>query len=409
MFIPSLRSRIFFFLLSLLSFSLPTLSSADDLDNETCLSCHESDKPIVDRKIFGASVHQGLKCIDCHTSVAEIPHAEKMPKVECSSCHEAEKKQFEDSLHGKALARGDALAPRCQNCHGDHGILPVKNPDSRVAPLRILFVCGSCHQEGTKVQEQRSIHQDHILENYSESIHAEGLFKKGLSVSATCVSCHHAHDILPPADPRSSIAKSNIVNTCLKCHSEIENVHQKIINHELWEKEPHRIPVCVDCHQPHTVRKVFYDQGVANRDCLECHGREDIKSSADGGSLFVNPEVLKNSIHAKTACAQCHSEVSPSNARACATIKNKVNCGVCHNKEVEIFQESIHGKFYAKNDPNAPGCTDCHGTHSVLDKKNISSPTYPTNVPTLCASCHQEGEKAAVRRKNQEHEITVHY
>ena len=50
--------------------------------------------------------------------------------------------------------------------------------------------CGQCHREGTPVQVNRNIHQGNIIENYSESIHGEGLFKRGLTVVAVCSSCH---------------------------------------------------------------------------------------------------------------------------------------------------------------------------------------------------------------------------
>jgi hypothetical protein len=59
-----------------------------------------------------------------------------------------------------------------------------------------------------------------------------------------------------------------VAKTCTQCHSRIEDVHRKVIRGELWEKQPHAIPACVDCHQPHRVRKVFYTQGMADNDCL---------------------------------------------------------------------------------------------------------------------------------------------
>ncbi len=391
-------------------------------ENSDCFACHQ-DKSLtakrngkqvplyVDEKDFGLSVHGTFGCIACHTDLvkSEFPHQTPLAPVNCGACHKNAQKEFSDSLHGKALERGDGLAPRCYNCHGAHNIRRIKDKDSNVSALRIPFICGSCHSEGGPAQLQRQIHQEHIIENYSESIHGEGLFKKGLSVSATCVSCHEAHMILPHTDPRSSIAKDNVVNTCLKCHAQIEDVHRKVINGELWESEPQSIPVCVDCHEPHKARKVFYDQGIADKDCLMCHSKADIKSSVDGRTLFVNADELKNSMHSKTSCAKCHNEVLPSKARACETIKNKVNCAVCHSEEIQQYQKSAHGKLYSQKDPNAPSCADCHGTHAVLGQKNTESLTYPTNVPVLCAKCHREKEKAAIRYKGKEHEIPEHY
>ncbi|OGW82754.1 MAG: hypothetical protein A3C47_05160 [Omnitrophica bacterium RIFCSPHIGHO2_02_FULL_51_18] len=402
-----MKNRWLLFCLAISFWAAPAISA---VENNDCFSCHEEGEAHLAK--FKQSAHTDLSCTDCHDDLAaagEFPHDTPLKPVNCGSCHEGEQKEFSDSLHGKALERGDPLAPRCQNCHGNHNILPVTDKNSQVAPLRIPFVCGSCHSEGARVQQQREIHQDHILENYSESIHGEGLFKKGLSVSATCISCHSAHHILPHTDPRSSIARGNIVQTCLKCHSQIEAVHRKVIKGELWEKSPQSIPICVECHQPHKVRKVFYDQGVADKDCLMCHAKQDITASADGRSLFVNGEELTDSAHTKTSCAQCHNEVTPSIERACATVKNKVNCAVCHTAQVEQYQESTHGKLHAKKDPNAPFCADCHGTHGILAKNDTQSRTFPTHVPALCAECHQETKKAAVRYRGAQHEIPEHY
>jgi hypothetical protein len=387
-----------------------------------CLDCH-GDKSLTARRAgrtvslyvdpagLAKSVHGAADCIACHADLAgkELPHDSPLPKAQCGSCHEAEQNLYAECLHGRAAARGDGLAPRCQDCHGGHDIVPVKDPRSAVAPLRVPFVCGRCHKEGAPVQLRREIHQDRILENYSESIHGEGLLKKGLIVSPTCASCHTAHRILTHTDPRSTIARQNIARTCATCHAQIEDVHRKVIKGELWEKEASVLPACVDCHQPHKIRKVFYDQGMADRDCLRCHERPDIVASADGRSLTVNAAELAQSRHAKTACSQCHSGVRTTLVRPCASLTAKVDCSACHAGIAEEFQGSTHGVLAARRDPNGPTCRDCHGTHGTLGKLNPRSPTFPINVPTLCARCHREGEKAAVRYAGIEHDITTKY
>jgi cytochrome b subunit of formate dehydrogenase len=383
------------------------------IDNATCFSCHgdAAASRFVDAQPFDASAHAGAQCTSCHSDLAqsEWPHHVPVAPVQCGACHAPQQGEFAESLHGKALARGDTLAPQCQSCHGSHDILPVADKHSQVSPLRIPFVCGSCHSEGTPVQRQRNIHQDHIIENYSESIHGEGLFKKGLNVSATCVSCHGAHRILPHTDPRSPIAKANVANTCEQCHAQIEVVHRKVVGGELWQKNPQSVPVCVECHQPHKARKVFYDQGVADQDCLMCHGKPDVVASVDGRSLFVNADQLKGSTHAKVSCARCHTEVSPDHQRACETIKRRVDCAVCHSEQVEQYKGSTHGALHAQGEAKAPNCRDCHGTHGMLGKSDVTSPTFPTNVPKLCASCHQETGKAAMRYKGAQHNIDTNY
>ena len=349
--------------------------------NEDCLICHDDPgftgkvkgKTVslhLNTKIFSGSVHGELECVDCHSdyNAEDIPHTKEYTKVNCGECHSDVQKLYVDCLHGKAKAKGDPLAPLCQDCHGNHNILPVKDHNSAVAPMKIPFLCGKCHREGTPVQLQRNIPQDRILENYSESIHGEGLLVKGLTVSATCVSCHSAHRILPHTDSRSTISRQNIASTCSVCHAEIETVHRKIIRGELWEKQEHIFPACVDCHQPHEIRKVFYDYGMADKDCLECHDKPNLVSSKDGRSLFVNYSEISNSRHSKTACSQCHTEVNVSKHRPCETIQSKVDCSACHEEVGLEYAKSTHGNLTAKQDPNGPTCKECHGTHGTLGK-----------------------------------------
>ena len=390
-------------------------------ENSDCLGCH-SEKGFtkkrvgrtvslfVDEKRLQASAHKDAPCIGCHSDLAgkELPHEETLKKPTCDACHGEIVAKYAESLHGKAVKKGDALAPRCWTCHGGHDIVKVKDPKSPVLPARIPYLCGRCHREGTAVELQHEIPQSRILENYTESIHGEALMKKGLTVSATCVSCHSAHFTLPNTDPRSSIARANIAKTCAACHSAIEQVHQKVIKGELWEKEAHVLPACVDCHQPHRVRKVFYDLGMADKDCLKCHDRKDLKAK-DGRSMTVDTALLAASKHKEKRCSQCHSEVRPSLDRPCAAITQKVNCGACHAQTVQQYQKSTHGILVAKGDPNGPPCQECHGTHGVLGRVDPKSPTFVKNIPALCARCHREGQKAAKRYTGEQHEIIEHY
>ncbi|MGO9273847.1 MAG: hypothetical protein ACLQOO_27005 [Terriglobia bacterium] len=391
--------------------------------SEPCLDCHETGRrtgkrqpgvpPAFNETALRASPHAVLECTACHSDLdgKQFPHPEKLQPVDCGTCHADEKQQYAASLHGQAAKRGDRLAPRCTDCHGSHNILRPSDPGSPTAITEIPRLCGSCHHEGSPVQMTHDIPQDKILENYTESIHGEGLFRRGLVVTAVCTSCHTAHFVLPHTDPRSSISKQQIAKTCTKCHARIETVHQKVIRGELWEKQPHLIPACVDCHEPHKIRRVFYAQGMADQDCQRCHGRRDIVSTRGGRtrSLFVNEEELAGSRHARVACVQCHTGGDPSQLRPCATMKVKAECSACHAAAVEQFQESIHGQLVAQGSPDAPACADCHGTHGILGKNETHSPTFSRNVPELCAKCHQTGKQAAVRYQGTQINIVEHY
>ena len=410
--------------------SIGTAKPDTEQPGAQCLACHgekamstvRGGKTVslhVDGKKFAASVHASFGCTGCHADLEgkELPHETPLARVNCGTCHATEGEQHARSVHGKAIAHGDPLAPRCVNCHGNHEIYAIKDPRSAVAPLKVPFVCGQCHREGTPVQRNRPIPQDNILENYSESIHGEALLKKGLAVAPNCATCHTPHSILPHTDPTSSIARRNIAATCTKCHSLIESVHRKIIRGELWEKEANVLPAFVDCHQPHKIRNVFYSQGMADADCLRCHADGKLRRARDGQSMYVNVAELNHSRHnqdplqpgQKVACSQCHSEVNASRVRPCETITHKVDCTSCHEEIGRLYASSTHGQLVSKNDPNAPTCKECHGTHGVFGKQDPQSSTFATNVPALCARCHREGQKAAVRYTGRQHEIIANY
>ncbi|MGA2297183.1 MAG: hypothetical protein ABSG15_06525 [FCB group bacterium] len=402
-----------FFLIPVLVFSQ---------DNSDCLGCH-SDPSLkathgkktysvfVNEKNFLKSIHSKNKCISCHEDLkdSDFPHTENPKKAKCGSCHKEEQGLYNECLHGKSYAKGDPLAPTCQTCHGSHDIISNKEKLSPVYPLNIPRLCGRCHKEGTPVQLQRNIPQAHILENYTESIHGEGLIKKGLVVSAQCASCHSPHRILPHTDPRSTIARQNIAKTCTKCHAAIEEVHKKIINGQLWEKEAKVLPACVDCHQPHKARKVFYEANVANASCMKCHEDPHLKSVKTGKSMFINMQDINYSKHYKIACAQCHVDINVSHARPCDNITKKVDCASCHTDVGKDYQKSFHGMLFAKNNPAAPYCVDCHGTHKILGKTDHNSPIFSLNIPALCSRCHQEGKPATRLYKGSEHEIIKNY
>ncbi|PKK84256.1 MAG: hypothetical protein CVT49_04620 [candidate division Zixibacteria bacterium HGW-Zixibacteria-1] len=379
---------------------------------DDCMMCHEDSdltrmrngreiSLTINLNKFKKSIHGDMDCIDCHADLsdAEFPHEENLQPVDCGMCHDDIAEIYKASLHGQVAASGGELAPKCWTCHGAHDIVPTDSPDSKVTKFNIPFICGECHKEGTPVSRTYNIPQDSILTHYSFSIHGEGLFKQGLTVSAVCTDCHTSHNVLNHLDPRSSIYRGNVAKTCQKCHGRIEQVHQKVIRGELWEKEPNKVPVCVDCHAPHQIRRVFYDEGMADKQCLKCHANPGLTGVSDGATatMYVDTLETHGSMHRGVTCAQCHTGASPDHDRPCKTAINKVDCSICHTEVVDTYMTSIHGKLVDRGDPMAPECVDCHGTHGILGKRDPKSNTYPKNVPELCGNCHREGGQAALR------------
>lgn len=410
--------------LLLVAGSAPALAQ----DADTCQMCHD-DRSLtknergqvkslyVDLAKFNRSVHgrEGVGCVDCHQSLAGVedwPHTEELPDVDCGTCHDDIAAVYAGSLHGVGVKQGVPIAPRCWTCHGSHEIMPPSDPASTVNRFNIPIMCGRCHKEGEAIRAYAEVSQDSILAHYSFSIHGEGLYKRGLTQSAVCSDCHTAHNVRNHNDPKSSIHRDNIAGTCQTCHGMIEKVHEKVVEGRLWASEPDKVPACIECHEPHEIRRVYYNEGMSDTQCLTCHSRQDLVGATPanaGKSMFVDHGQLAGSVHAKKACIQCHTGASPSHARPCDTVPDRVDCAICHAEVVETYKSSIHGKLGSQGDKDIPDCKVCHGSHGTLPNTNPESKTFVRNIPDLCGQCHDKGGVADKRYQGTQHSMVANY
>ena len=156
-------------------------------------------------------------CTDCHDSHAVRPANEpqssifkfNVPRV-CGRCHSAIASQYSAGVHGKALARGNWSSPVCTDCHGIHSISRTSDPARGPRGS-----CARCH-ESVQLAMELGTSGDRVS-SYESSYH--GLARKlGSSTAADCASCHGGHAILPSSDPRSPLHQTNLAATCGKCH-----------------------------------------------------------------------------------------------------------------------------------------------------------------------------------------------
>ncbi len=383
------------------------VSTGFALDKDECLMCHgdpelstirgqEEISLYVDDETYSNSVHKDLECVSCHpdADVDELPHPERLDPVECGICHDQARTNYDAGIHGQAFHNEQAYAPTCSECHGKHDILKPENTQSAVFRMNVPYLCGRCHKEGAPVARVYNITEHNILDNYSQSIHGEGLFKKGLLVTATCIDCHNSHKILPHENINSSVHVSNIAETCMRCHTRIEEVHVKVIEGEKWQSSPEAIPACNDCHLPHKVRKPTTLKSLSDRSCLSCHKDQTLHKTIEGQevALYVDMEKIEASVHTDVTCVKCHSDVDPRLHRPCATTE-KVNCTACHTTAAEDYTKGGHGKAFEKGIEDAPGCTTCHGSHEILPRRNEDSNIYRAAIPQLCGDCHSEDKQ----------------
>ena len=264
----------------------------------SCVTCHtnlEDGKLSLPVKQMENDIHgkRGLSCVNCHGGdetqsdkrLAMNPAAGFIGKPRpaavasfCGKCHSNagfmrgynpalrvdQEVEYKTSVHSRLVAQGDTKPATCISCHGNHGVLAVKDTNSPVYPTRVAETCGRCHVDADYMKPY-GIPTDQLAK-YVTSVHAETLFKK-LDLSApTCNDCHGNHGAAPPG-------AASVANVCGTCH-----VRQS----ELFQKSPHK--------------PVFEGLGIG--DCLACHNNHDTSHPTD--SMVGNDE--------KAVCTACHTD-----------------------------------------------------------------------------------------------------
>ncbi len=167
-------------------------------------------------------------CSDCHR--AHLILGPKDPDSStnrvnigqvCGKCHVQIYNEYKVSIHGKALKEGKLESPTCTDCHGEHTLTLVKDPEARVSAKNVPTTCGKCHENQEIIRKYR-LPSDRYS-SYVGSFHGVAM-KYGNVTAANCVSCHETHRILPAEDPESSINETNLPRTCGKCHPTMKNV-----------------------------------------------------------------------------------------------------------------------------------------------------------------------------------------
>jgi len=318
--------------------------------NESCLDCHEAVPPekrskdtesnpaieVIKAAAFTASVHGKLLCVDCHASVKEVPHDDKLPPAQCASCHAKETTAYAGSIHGASHAMGASGAATCVSCHGNaHEIVPVKQLDSPVFKLNLPQTCSKCHSDPKLIAEYRM--NAHASDFYLDSIHGQALLKKGILKAPSCNDCHGVHDIKRSIDESSHTHHATIVQTCGACHAKEEQAVAASIHGQALADGKRNAPVCTDCHTAHQITAPLTTQFKAASDQV---------------------------------------------------------CGRCHQDRLANYRDTYHGKAMALARPGSAAdvkvaaCYDCHGAHNVYPPSDQRSLLSSSHIVNTCRECH---------------------
>jgi cytochrome b subunit of formate dehydrogenase len=198
---------------------------------------------------------------------------------------------------------------------------------------------------------------------------------------------------------------------CLACHGDSSLTHEVngksvslYVNPQTFKDSIHgSMFTCVDCHTD--VKSAGHETTPKKVSCATCHADE--QSAYDRS--FHAKAVQNGNTHAAT-CIDCHG--SPHELLPASDPKSRVHhtnipatCGSCHSQKfvmedggqsaqmVASYQQSVHGHAVAAGSEKAAVCTDCHGTHEILDAKDSKSPIFKFNVPVTCGRCHDAVSK----------------
>ncbi len=334
---------IWFICLWLCLSSVSTAFAQDEDANAECLGCHaeaaaleeartdptrEIARLLVDPARYARSVHSSKSCDECHFDFEDHPHSEDVESVTCAECHDDAGEAYASSVHGQLVDDASKDAPSCATCHGVHDVLPSTDRESRLHPLNHYAMCGQCHMS---VDPATASIDQMLADPYTRDSHANGILSHGLTVSATCVSCHGGHETRAMGDPESKVSRDNVAETCGQCHVAIVEQYEESVHHLRANGGGQRGATCSDCHLHHDIRH------------------------ADAGwrSSVID------------ACSKCHEKMGGT------------------------FRQSYHGKRSTLGfDGKVADCAACHGAHAILAGDDPGSPIHADNLVATCAECH---------------------
>ena len=283
--------------------------------------------------------------------------AAQAPVDKCVACHletgderlAAPAKAFDSDIH-KAKGFG------CVACHGGdakadgiEAMSPAKGFVGKPPRQQIVQFCGRCHADASFMKRYNpSLRVDQVAE-YATSVHGRRLRELADPNVATCVSCHPAHNIRPPSDPKSSVYPTQVADTCGRCHGDAKYMAS------------YKIPTDQLAKYKSSVHwKAMTAKGdLSAPTCNDCHGN--------------------------------HGAVPP----GINWVGNV--CGQCHSLTADLFKKSVHAKAFAEM--GNPGCATCHENHGIQTPGDFMLGLGDKAVCSTCHTADDKGGKTAVEMR----------
>lgn len=296
---------------------------------------------------------------------------------------------------------------------------PNNNSEKQPVPKPVLE-CQACHAPGKQLPYLGgSLFHANVHTAYDQGFHAKAI--QAGSKAATCLDCHTRNGdiatLVPASDPRSTINRSNIADTCGRCHGDksvmqgsgISNrpflSYQESVHATAISRGNTRAAVCTDCHNSHDIRPASDAQSSISKinipnTCGQCH-----KAEADQFTDSVHGQALARGVSRSPTCTDCHGihNIKHPSDRATAVATPAVatdSCAKCHegvaltqefgvaSGRVSSYKDSYHGLASRLGSKIVANCSSCHGVHSILPSSDARSMIHPANLTKTCGQCH---------------------
>lgn len=220
---------------------------------DLCLSCHLADtvsksrfaQTLMDfeKSVHGQAILKGIPeapvCSDCH-SVHQVQKADDPESIihkfnvsnVCGKCHISIAHEYNSSIHGISLKKGNEDAPYCTYCHGEHNIKSVDFIPERVftrnhinklvAERTGMIYCVGCHSDEAL---SRKYNINTIEEAHKWLTHQAKHWE-----TVRCIDCHSSY--LPPNLSHNILPPDKTVKKCEECHSKNSILMTKLYKHE---------------------------------------------------------------------------------------------------------------------------------------------------------------------------------
>ena len=379
----------------------------EKLQPVNCGNCHDDAMAKFDAGAHGQALRLGSiyapTCAECHgkhdirkgSDPKAVTYKMNIP-ILCGKCHREGApvariynisehnilENYSQDIHGVGLfQKGLIVSATCNDCHGNHLILPHTSPNSTISVNNIAKTCMTCHSK--------------IEEVHTKVIRGE-LWEEKPGAIPACTSCHVPHKV------SSQNLIPNIADaSCLKCH-EASETHQ--VTKDDLQNSVHRNISCVKCHS--TVSMGTHTrpcENIERVDCSSCHAETSTRYHESGHGVAHD----SGDVNAPY-CTDCHGTHRAKSRYDDTSPTYRANipqlCGDCHRADGKAnmtaqlheidalpdYSNSIHGQgLQEKGLLVSAVCTDCHQSHLILSETNPQSSIFPKNVPATCATCHK--------------------